>query len=151
MASLDRTMTYGNHAVSDLATISRILAAQTEYSKIECRQMAQRILFLVCNPLVRSPIADLLASRGLLMLRRELEVVTKPLRGPRNAVHAEIPFELRVWNGAQVAEYLGYEKNYFMRAIRWQVGFPPQLDMPGYPRWMAKTIADWVLDKQSKR
>ena len=52
----------------------------------------------------------------------------------------EIPFDKRLWRAREVAGYLGWDYDTFMKTKRYTVGFPPPLPaFTGQPRWSAVT------------
>lgn len=59
----------------------------------------------------------------------------------------DIPFDLRVWDSDECAEYLHQSRDKFMRDTRYGVDFPKQLEYSkaGQPRWSAKAVVDWAL------
>lgn len=63
---------------------------------------------------------------------------------------SDVPFEVRIWNAAQCAEYLGHTREHFLRKIRYELGFPKPLPMSEHarPRWQAKAVTDWALDRR---
>lgn len=63
---------------------------------------------------------------------------------------SDVPFEVRIWDAAQCAEYLGNTKPYFLRVRQFSEGFPKQLAMSAkrQPRWSAKAVTDWALDRK---
>lgn len=52
-----------------------------------------------------------------------------------------------VWTAKEVAAYLKLAPRYFLRKIRFQEGFPAQLEWSktGHPRWSAQAVKDWAL------
>ena len=55
-----------------------------------------------------------------------------------------VPFDRIVWGAQQCADYLGYSRAEFLRTIRHQEGFPPELaNLPR--RWQAMAVTEWAL------
>jgi len=49
-----------------------------------------------------------------------------------------------LWNGARVAQFLGYSYDYFMNKYRYLPGVPKPIDKPGHPRWRSSEWAAWA-------
>lgn len=64
----------------------------------------------------------------------------------------DIPFDKRLWKAQEVAEYLGWDYDTFMKSKRFQGGFPAPLPaFKGHPRWSAQEVADWALFRGDSR
>ena len=56
-----------------------------------------------------------------------------------------IPFDRLIWDAQDCASYLKQEKSTFLKRTQYAEGFPARLNIPGQPRWSAKSVAEWAL------
>jgi hypothetical protein len=57
----------------------------------------------------------------------------------------DTPFERRIWNAQECAEYLRQEVSTFLKRTQYVPGFPARCPIPGQPRWSAKAVTAWAL------
>lgn len=61
-----------------------------------------------------------------------------------------VPIEFQIWTAADCAAYQHITKEHFLRVGRYEENFPKQLAMSDAkrPRWAAKAIIEWALDRK---
>lgn len=65
-----------------------------------------------------------------------------------NAVSARVPLSVKMWDSADIADYLRYERNFVTRNVITDPTFPAKFDI-GHGRWRAQEVIDWALSKRT--